>query len=207
MSNSTTCYYCLKEGHNGKDCFIFSVPIANCTYSLKPDFGFKNKELIYKLLWQVSQEKNCMLKIQQIIKLAKDNKVTIDLTIHNNMMFRNACYQNDIKLAEYLLKMEPKINVRDLNDSAFINACWEHYLIGSHKDIILLLLREQPYVYSYSFETREKKINTLTEEKEARWNTKRQALMASSHLKENDTILNKLPSELSRTVIEFLYKK
>jgi hypothetical protein len=119
MSNSTTCYYCLKEGHNGKDCFIFSVPIANCTYSLKPDFGFKNKELIYKLLWQVSQEKNCMLKIQQIIKLAKDNKVTIDLTIHNNMMFRNACYQNDIKLAEYLLKMEPKINVRDFEKGKY----------------------------------------------------------------------------------------
>jgi hypothetical protein len=175
------------------------------------EYNLKNKkydvELIYKLLWQVSQEKNCQPKIQKILQIAKYNNIPIDLTVNNNMIFRCACYSNDINFAEFLLKTEPKINVRDLNDSAFINACWEHYLIGSHKDIILLLLREQPYVYYYSFETREKKINTLTEERDARWNVKRQALMTSSHIKENDTMLNKLPSELSRIVIEFLYKK
>jgi hypothetical protein len=171
----------------------------------------KNKKydivLIYKLLWQVSQEKNCQPKIQKILKIAKYNNIPIDLTVNNNMVFRCACYQNDIKLAQFLLETEPKINVRDLNDSAFINACWEQYLIESHKDIILLLLREQPYVYSYSFETKEKKINTLKEERDSRWNVKRLAVIASSHIKENDTMLNKLPSELSRIVIEFLYKK
>jgi hypothetical protein len=175
------------------------------------DYNPKNKKydinLIYKLLWQVSQEKNCQPKIQKILQIADYNKIKIDLTVNNNMVFRCACYGNDITFAEFLLKMEPNINVRDLNDSAFINACWEHYLVGSHKDVIMLLLREQPYVYSYSFETREKKINTLKEERDARWNVKRQAVMASSHIKENDTILNKLPSELSRIVIEFLYKK
>jgi len=181
------------------------------TPEYSPKYNPKNKkydiELIYKLLWQVSQEKNCQPKIQKILKIAKYNNIPIDLTVNNNMVFRCACYQNDIKFAEFLLETEPKINVRDLNDSAFINACWEYYLIESHKDIILLLLREQPYVYSYSFETREKKINMLKEERDARWNVKRLAVIASSYLKKNDTILNKLPSELSRTVIEFLYKK
>ncbi len=181
------------------------------TTESSPEYTPKNKkydmELIYKLLWQVSQEKNCQPKIQKILKIAKYNNIPIDLTVNNNMIFRCACYSNDIKFAKFLLETEPNINVRDLNDSAFINACWEHYLIESHKDIILLLLKEQPYVYSYSFETREKKINTLKEERDARWNVKRQAVMTSSHIKENDTILNKLPSELSRIVIEFLYKK
>lgn len=219
MSN-ISCYYCIKIGHNGKDCPIFkpnykfnSIAISNAISSSitnsnsGSEFGFKNRELIKKLLWQVSQEKNCLPKIQQIIRLAEVNNIKIDLTMNNNMSFRCACYQNDIEFAEFLLKTEPRINVRDLSDSAFVNACWENYLVGSHKEIILLLLREQPYVYSYSFETKEKKINTLKEERDARWKTKREFIMTSSHLKENDTIINKLPSELSRLVIEFLYKK
>ncbi len=200
-----SCYYCLKRDHTGKNCPIFNN--YNSNSSIKDNFGFKNEELLYKLLWQVSQEKNCLFKIQKIIQLAQINNIKIDLTVNNNMVFRCACYQNDIQLAKYLLESEPKINVRDLNDSAFINACWEHKLVGSHKNIILLLLNEKPYVYSYCFETKEQKINTLKEERDARWNVKRQAVMASSHIKENDTILNKLPSELSRIVIEFLYKK
>lgn len=211
-SNFVYCYYCLEKGHNGRDCYLFSDSNSyNSSPDSSPEYRPKNKKydigLIYKLLWQVSQEKNCLPKIQQILKIADYHEIKVDLTVNNNMAFRCACYNNDIHFAEFLLKKEPKINVRDLNDSAFINACWEHYLVGSHKDIILLLLREQPYVYSYSFETREKKINNLKEERDARWNVKRQALMTSSHIKKNDTMLNKLPSELSRIVIEFLYKK
>ena len=196
------CGYCLEEGHNSNTCYIFDTNRIS-----KFKFGFKNEQLIYKLLWQVSQERHCLNKIQHIIKLAESNNIKLNLTFEQNMMFRSACYLNDINLVEYLLKKEPKINVRCLSDSAFINACWEYDLTGSFKEIILLLIREEPYVYSYSFTTKEKKINTVQEEKEARWNTKRQAVMASSYFKENDTILNRLPSELSRIVIEFLYKK
>jgi len=201
MSN-ISCGYCLEEGHNSNNCYIFDT---NRISNFK--FGFKNEQLIYKLLWQVVQERHCLNKIQHIIKLAESNNIKLNLTFEQNMMFRSACYLNDIDLVEYLLKKETKINVRCLSDSAFINACWEYDLTGSFKDIILLLIREEPYVYSYSFATKEKKINTVQEEKEARWKTKRQAVMASSYLKENDTILNRLPSELSRIVIEFLYKK
>ena len=201
MSN-ISCYYCKEEGHHGKDCYIFDENRIS-----KFKFGFKNEQLIYKLLWQVVQERHCLNKIQYLIKLAESNGIKLDLTFCNNMMFRSACYLNDIDLVEYLLKKEPKINVRCLSDSAFINSCWEYDLTGCYKDIILLLIREEPYVYSYSFATKEKKINTQEEERDARWNTKRQAIMASSYLKENDTILNRLPSELSRIVIEYLYKK
>ena len=196
------CCYCLEEGHNGKYCYIFD---KNRISNFK--FGFKNEQLIYKLLWQVVQEKNCLSKIQHLIKLAESNDIKLNLTFSNNMMFRSACYLNDIDLIEYLLKKEPKINVRCLSDSAFINACWEYDFTGSYKDVILLLIREEPYVYSYSFATKEKKINTIEEERNARWNTKRQAILASSYLKENDTILNRLPTDLSRIVIEYLYKK
>lgn len=210
MSNLSCCY-CLRKGHIGQDCFIFSEPIsnsiANSIYNAKPNFGFKNKELIYKLLWQVAQEKKCMFKIQQIIRLAETNNIKIDLTVDNNMIFRCACYQDDIELAKYLLQQEPKINVRELNDSAFINACWEHYLVGSHKDIISLLLEKEPYVYSYSFETKEKKINNVQEERNARWNVKREVILISSHLRKNNTIIQKLPTDLLRIVVEFLYKK
>lgn len=200
MSYPCVCYYCLETGHIGRNCRIFSE---------EPESNYKkyNINLIHKLLWQVSQEKNCINKIKQILKLAKSNDVKLDLTINHNLIFRCACYNNEIEFAEFLLKEEPKIDVRDSNDSAFINACWEYYLVGTHKDIILLLLREEPYVYSYSFETNEHKINTLKEEKEARWRTKREFIMASSYRKENNTIINKLPSDLSRIVIEYLYKK
>lgn len=191
------CYYCLEYGHIGYNCNLFQSN-DNITIS---------NGLIHKLLWQVSQEKNCLSKIKRIINLAELNNIKIDLTLHNDMLFRGACYNNDINTAEFLLKAEPKINVRSLNDSAFINADWEYRLTGSFKNIILLLLREEPYVYSYSFETKTKKINTVQEERDARWNIKRQAVMASSYLKENDTILYRLPSELSRIVIEYLYKK
>jgi hypothetical protein len=197
-----SCGYCLEEGHSSNNCYIFDT-----NRNSKFQFGFKNERLIYKLLWQVVQERHCLNKIQHIIKLAESNNIKLNLTFEQNMMFRSACYLNDINLVEYLLKKEPKINVRCLSDSAFINACWEYELTGSFKGIILLLIREEPYIYSYSFATKEKKINTIQEEKEARWKTKRQAVMASSYLKENDTILNRLPSELSRIVIEYLYKK
>ena len=192
-----SCYYCLEEGHYGKNCIIFN---SNASITI-------SETLLNKLLWQVCQEKNCLQKIKRLIYLAELNNIKIDLTVSNNMLFREACYNNDIKTAEFLLKAEPKINVRSLNDSAFINASWEYSLTGSCKDIILLLLREEPYVYSYSFDTKTKKINTLKEEREARWNIKRGAILTSSYLKENNTILNRLPFELSRTVIEYLYKK
>jgi hypothetical protein len=191
------CYYCLEEGHFGNKCIIFNYNVC-ITIS---------ETLLNKILWQVCQEKNCSRKMKRLIDLAQCNNIKLDLTVSNNMLFRCACYNNDIETAEYLLKMEPKINVRSLNDSAFINASWEYELTGSFKDIILLLIREEPYVYSYSFDTKQKKINTVKEEREARWNTKRGAILTSSYIKENDTILNRLPSELSRTVIEFLYKK
>jgi hypothetical protein len=191
------CYYCLEEGHFGNKCIIFN---SNVSITI-------SETLLNKILWQVCQEKNCSRKMKRLIDLAQCNNIKFDLTVSNNMLFRCACYNNDIETAEYLLKMEPKINVRSLNDSAFINASWEYKFTGSFKDIILLLIREEPYVYSYSFDTKQKKINTFEEEKEARWNTKRGAILTSSYLKENDTILNRLPSELSRTVIEFLYKK
>ena len=142
-----SCYYCLEEGHYGKNCIIFNSN-ADITIS---------ETLLNKLLWHVCQEKNCSQKIKRLIYLAELNNIKIDLTVSNNMLFREACYNNDIKTAEFLLKTEPKINVRSLNDSAFINASWEYSLTGSFKDIILLLLREEPYVYSYSFDTKTKK--------------------------------------------------
>jgi hypothetical protein len=202
--NLSTCYYCLERGHSGNYCPIFSTTENSTTENnlKKYDINF-----IYRLLWQVCQERNCISKIKHILELTKLNNIKLDLTYSRNILFRHACYNNDVEFAEFLLKKEPKINVRDSNDSAFINASWEYYLVRTHKNIILLLLRECPYVYSYSFERHEHIINTLKEEREARWKVKRGAVMSSSHLKKNDTLLYRLPSELSRIVIEFLYKK
>jgi hypothetical protein len=202
--NLLTCYYCLERGHCGRDCPIFSTSGLNDSESNLKKYSIT---LINRLIWQVCQERNCISKIKRIFELAEFNNIKIDLTNNRNLVFRCACYNDDVEFAEFLLKKEPKINVRDSNDSAFINASWEYYLVRTHKNIILLLLRECPYVYSYSFERHEHIINTLKEERDARWKVKREAIMVSSHLKKNDTMLYRLPSELSRIVIEFLYKK
>ena len=55
------CGYCSEEGHNSNNCYIFDT---NRNSNFK--FGFKNEQLIYKLLWQVVQERHCLNKIQHI---------------------------------------------------------------------------------------------------------------------------------------------
>jgi hypothetical protein len=234
MSNSE-CQHCFGKGYIGigefeKDCehcnnlYPFGnyyVPslygeIYNYIYGNYMNKLVTNDTLIIiipqiiKLFDEMEKRKYCFNKIQKVIDITKCHGIKIDdiLIKYSYYIFRCACGNDDIKLSKFMLSINPNIEVTYLEHSILKYACENYSSLGSHKDIILLLLEKEPYVYSYSFETRKYKINhTEQEQRDARWNTKRFAVMASSHLKKNDTILYWLPSDLSRIVIEYLYKK
>jgi hypothetical protein len=157
-----------------------------------------------KLLWDLFQEIDNLEKIKQMAEIAAIYGLNMDYTKFNNLAFRNACYYDNIQMVDYLISIVPNINSRILNDTCFVNACWEHRLVASHIDIILVLLKLNPYRYSYSFEKREKKINNFEEEKEARWKTKGPFIMMCMH---KNTILNVIPDDLIRIIVDFAYLK
>lgn len=160
-----------------------------------------DEKSFYSFYWKICQENININIIQQLVEISKNNNITIDFTKFDSMAFRFACYFGNAILARFILKLEPNINMRVSNDTIFINACF-----NNHESIIKLLIEENPYVYTYCFKTGKNKINSLKEEKEAMWETKRSVILASSHYHSNDTIFFKMPNDLVRIIVQFLYK-
>jgi hypothetical protein len=234
MSNSV-CEHCFGKGYIGigefeKDCehcnsiylngnyYVFSLysDIYNYIYGNYMNKLVTNDALIImipqiiELFNQIKERKYCVNKFKKLIEITKCHGLKIvDILIkYSYYIFRCACANDDIKLSKFILSINPNIDLTYLEHTIFKYACENYSSDGSHKDFILLLLEKEPYVYSYSFETKKYKINhSQQEQRDARWNIKRLAVMSSSHLKKNDTILYWLPSDLSRIVIEYLYKK
>jgi hypothetical protein len=234
MSNSE-CQHCFGKGYIGigefeKDCeycesiylngnyYVFSLysDIYNYIYGNYINKLVTNDALIImipqiiELFNQIKERKYCVNKFKKLIEITKCHGLKIDdiLIKYSYYIFRCACANDDIKLSKFILSINPNIDLTYLEHTIFKYACENYSSFGSHKDFILLLLEKEPYIYSYSFETKKYKINhTEKEQRDARWNTKRFAVMTSSYHHENNTLLYRLPSELSRIVIEYLYKK
>jgi hypothetical protein len=158
--------------------------------------------LLAKLCRDTAEDNQIM--VQYCIEIAKKQGLVKELNINKkeDYIFRSAVYSNNLKIVSYLLSLEGplKVNTRTMNDSAFLNACWCNY-----DDMIRLIMKHNPYVYEYSFETQLYHINSPREIKNKKWETKRTMMFLRFKEQYPSNIIYELPDELSKIVIEYLY--
>ena len=159
------------------------------------------------------------------------NNPQIDISFNNEEAFRLACFNGYLEIVKWLLEIRPKINISAQDEEAFIWACANGHLeiskwlleirsqinIFAHDDFAFKgacsfghlevgewLQKLNPYLYKINYNTDGKYMGYYVRtKKEARWEqTKYLVWLSSPHSPNKQCILYKLPSDISRHIIQ-----
>ena len=122
----------------------------------------------------------------------------INISIGNELAFRNACYRGRLEIAKWLLSVKPDIDISAKNDYAFHLACK-----NEHLEIAKWLQSLNPYVYVIEYGIDGNYTGYKIRSKEDATFEKRKNALHLTH-QEKTNLLYHLPIDIAKTVTQFV---
>ena len=126
------------------------------------------------------------------------------MSINQNFAFYSACQNGQLSAAQTIYQINPSIDISADDEYAFRRAC-----LKGNKQVAQWFVSIRPYHYEITMLKNGKwnwRIRTKKEAKEARWQNIKYAVWAASDASPNrNSLLYKLPFDVSKQIIQFVW--